>query len=217
MESLRVNLTDLKWLPNNSRRNFIMKINYKKGISLIEMTVTAGLFVVISGLLIVMIVRSYNSYRYSRQTIDAQEKASVAMRDFEKNTRGATQILNSSPNELIFYSYLLDDRQPAPSRVRYYVENGNLAKGVIHADGTGPIFDYPTDQEFYKIIAKNVINGDNLFLYYNDASVQIGDPVPADAVRMIKFTISIDKNTANPPEAITEITSVNLRNLKTNL
>lgn len=195
----------------------IMKIKYKKGISLIELTVTAGLFVVISGLMMVMIVRSYNAYRFSRQTIDAQEKAAEAMRDFEKNTRGATQILASTPSELTFYSYLLDDLQPAPSRVRYYVENGNLMKGVIHPTGAGPVFDYPTGEEFFKPIAKNVINGDNLFLYYNDASVQIGDPTPIDAVRMIKLTVTIDQDPASPPGAITSTTNVNLRNLKTNL
>lgn len=194
-----------------------MKLRYKKGISLIELTVTAGLFVVISGLMLVMIVRSYNSYRFSQQTIDAQEKASVVMRDFEKNTRGATEILTSTPSELTFYAYLLDDRQPAPSRVRYYVENGSFMKGVIYATGAGPIFDYPVDQEFSKAIAKNVINGNSLFLYYNDASVQIGEPTPVDAVKMIKLTISIDKDVNNSPDAITEITSVNLRNLKTNL
>lgn len=194
-----------------------MKIQFKKGVSLIEMTVTAGLFVVISGLLMVMIVRSYNSYSYSKQTIDAQEKASQAMRDFEKNTRGATQILIASSNELSFYSYLLDDLQPAPSKVRYYVESGNLIKGVIHAEGAGPIFSYPIDQEFFNIISRNVTNGDNLFKYYNDASVEIGSPTPADAVRMINFAITIDKDTASPPDAITSTTSVNLRNLKTNL
>lgn len=194
-----------------------MKISYKKGISLIELIVTAGLFVIISGLMLVMIVRSFNSYRFSKQTIDAQEKASTAMRDFEKNTRGATQILTSTPGELIFYSYLLDDRQPAPSRVRYYAENGNLMKGVIHPTGTGPVFVYPSDQEFFKAIAKNVMNGDTLFLYYNDASVQIGDPTPVDAVRMIKMTVTIDEDTSDSPEAISGATSVNLRNLKTNL
>lgn len=195
----------------------VMKIKFEKGISLIELTVTAGLFVVISGLMMVMIVRSYNSYSYSRQTIDAQEEASTAMRDFEKNTRGATQILTSTPDELTFYSYLLDDLQPAPSRVRYYSDNGNLMKGVIHPTGPGPVFTYPSDQEFSRAIAKNVINGSNLFLYYNDANSRIGDPTPVDAVRMITLTVTIDKDTSSPPEAISSVTSVNLRNLKTNL
>lgn len=194
-----------------------MKIRFKKGISLIEMTVTAGLFVVISGLMLVMIVRSYNAYSFSKQTIDAQEKASAAMRDFEKNTRGATQILTSTASELAFYSYLLEDRQPAPSRVRYYVEGGDLMKGVVHPTGAGPVFSYPDNLEFSKAIAQNVTNGDALFQYFNDASVQIGNPTPVDAVRMIKLTVTIDKDTARPPEAITSSTNVNLRNLKTNL
>ncbi len=193
------------------------KSKFKKGISLIELVVTAGLFVVISGLLLVMITRSLNSYRFSRATIDAQEKAATAMRDFEKSTRGATEILSAAPNELIFYTYLLDDIQPAPSRVRYYVDSNNLMKGVIHPSGAGPIFDYPTGEEFSRPIAKDIVNISDVFIYYNAASSQIGTPVPADAVRMIKFTASVDKDVNSPPEASTISTTVNLRNLKTNL
>lgn len=195
----------------------VMKLKFKKGISLIELVVTAGLFVIISGLLVVMIVRSFSSYRYSQETIDAQEKTAMAMRDFEKSTRGATEILDAEPAQLTFYTYLLEDVQPAPSRVRYYIDGNKLMKGVVHPSGAGPIFDYIEADEFSKPIAENVTNTSLIFTYFNAASVQIANPVPSDAVRMIKFSVTVDKDTTQPPDAITTTTTVNLRNLKTNL
>ena len=67
------------------------------------------------------------------------------------------------------------------------------------------------------MVVKNVINCTTLFNYYNDASAQISAPVPSEAVRMVKLTVSVDKDTTKAPEAITAGTGVNLRNLKTNL
>lgn len=194
-----------------------MKLRLKKAFSLIEIIVTSGLFVIIGALMVVMIVRGLNSYQNSRELIDAQEKAAQALRDFEKTTRGATVVLNSGSDELVFQGYLLGDMQPAASQIRYYCDNGTLIKGVIHPEGTGPTFIYPLGEEFSQMVVKNVINCSTLFTYYNDASAQISQPVPPDAVRMVKLTVSVDKDTTKVPEAITASTSVNLRNLKTNL
>lgn len=194
-----------------------MKILRKKGMSLMEIVITAGLFVILASLMVVMIVRGLNSYQNSKETIDAQDKAAHAMRDFEKTARGATEILVSDPDELDFYAYMVGDQQPAPSQIRYFVENNQLVKGVIHPSGSGPTFIYPSQDEFRQMVVSDLTNGSSLFTYYNDVSNQITAPVPPDAVRMIKLTVSIDKNIQKPPSAITEITSVNLRNLKTNL
>jgi len=182
-----------------------------------EIVLTTGLFVVLAGLMVVMIVRGLNSYQNSKETIDAQDKAAHAMRDFEKTTRGATEVLASETDELVFYAYMVGDEQPAPSQIRYFVENNQLVKGVIHPSGSGPTFIYPSQDEFSQMVVSDLTNGSTLFTYFNDVSNQIAAPVPPDAVRMIKLTVSIDKNIQKPPSAITEITSVNLRNLKTNL
>ena len=192
-------------------------MKYKKAMSLIEITVTAGLFVVIGGLMVVMLVRGLSSYQNSRELIDAQEKAALALRDFEKTTRGATAVLNSEPDELIFYGYLLGDQQPAASQIRYYCQDGSLIKGIIHPEGTGPSFIYPPQSEFTQMVVKNVTNCASLFTYMNGASIQVSPPVPTDAVKMIKLTVSVDKDLSKAPGAITISTSVNLRNLKTNL
>lgn len=181
------------------------------------MTVVIVLLGVVGIVVATMIVRGFQSYRFSQETIDTQEEAAKAMRDFEKIARGTTQVLVSDPSVYEFYTYLAGDDQPAPSKIRYFVENSEFKKGIIAPVGTGPTFDYPAENENVIPVCENVINGATLFNYSNDANEEIPAPVPKDAVRMVEFTITLDKDTSKKPDSITETTQVNLRNLKTNL
>jgi prepilin-type N-terminal cleavage/methylation domain-containing protein len=189
----------------------------KKGFTLIEMTVVIVLLGTIGIVVATMIVRSFQSYRFSQDTMQMQEAAAKVMRDFEKTARGGTQVLTSDPDTYEFYTYLLNDLQPAPSKVRYFVQNGVFEKGITEPSGPGPIFNYLIANENVEPLGKYVINGGALFKYYNDASNKISEPVPADAVRMVQITVTVDKDTSKKPDPITETTKVNLRNLKTNL
>jgi type II secretory pathway pseudopilin PulG len=194
-----------------------MKIKLVKAFTLVEMTVVILILGVIGIVVATMIVRSFQSYRFSQDTIDMQEESAKAMRDFEKIARGSTQVITSDPDNYEFYTYLLNDIQPAPSKVRYFVQNGTFEKGITEPVGPGPIFTYPEENENIMPLSKYVINSTAMFKYFNDAGNQIAAPVPKDAVRMVEFTITVDKDTGKKPEAITEKTKVNLRNLKTNL
>lgn len=189
----------------------------KKAYTLIELTVVIALLGVIGIVVATMIVRNFQSYRFSRDTINTQEEAAKALRDFEKIARGTTQVITSTSSVYEFYTYLANDSQPAPSKIRYFVENGEFMKGVIAPVGTGPTFDYPIADENVIPVCPNVINGATLFNYFNDANAEITSPVPPDAVKMIQFTITLDKDTSKKPDPITETTKANLRNLKTNL
>lgn len=192
-------------------------IKFKKAYTLVELLVVVLLLSVIGLVVSAMIARGFENYRFSQIAIDTQENAAKAMGDFEKSSRGTTQVVESSSSVYEFYTYLANDMQPAPSKIRYFVENGEFKKGIIAPVGTGPTFDYPAENENIEPICKHVTNGTLLFNYFNDSNVEIPSPVPPDAVKMVQFTITLDKDTSKKPEAITEITKVNLRNLKTNL
>ena len=189
----------------------------KKGVSLIELLTTIGLISVVSLLLVTLIAKGFQSYRFSREMIETQDQIAMVMRDFERKIRGATSVIRSDPAALTVLVYLPKDAYPAPSQIRYFIEDNALKRGQIAPSGTEPIYTYPTENESVKTIAENITNGSHIFDYYNDASVLIEDPVPADAVRMIKITVTADKDTTQKPEALTEITTVSLRNLKINL
>lgn len=184
---------------------------------MIEMTVVIVLLGMVGALVATMIVRGFQSYHFSQETINTQEEAAKCMRDFEKIARGSTEVIASEEGTYEFYAYLLNDAQPAPSKIRYFYENGSFKRGVIQPSGTGPVFDYPAANENVQPICDYVTNGSTLFKYFYDSSAEIESPVPKDAVRMVELTITLDKDTGKKPEAISQTTIVNLRNLKTNL
>lgn len=195
-----------------------MKIKIlKPGSTLIELVLVTGLVAILSGLLATLVAQSLKSYRQSRQIVELQGNAALAVKDFESITRGATEIITSNSDELAFYAYLVGDDYPAPTLVRYYTENGELLRSTIAPSGEGPTFTYPTEGEQVNKIIKHVLNTDSVFTYYNDVSAEVTAPVPVDIVKMIRITINVGYTDKVTPTDITETTVVSLRNLKNNL
>jgi len=195
-----------------------MKIKMlKPGSTLIELVAVAGLMAILSALLATLVAQSLKSYRESRQIVELQGNAAMAIKDFESITRGATEIVVSAPDELAFYAYMVGDDYPAPTLVRYYTENGELLRSTIAPSGEGPTFTYPTEDELVNKIIKHVLNTDTIFTYYNEASAEVAAPAPVDTVRMIRITINVGYTDKATPTDITETTVVSLRNLKNNL
>ena len=52
---------------------------------------------------------------------------------------------------------------------------------------------------------------------YDGTTAPLAQPVSAIAVRLVKITLIIDKNSLRPPAPITMTTQVSMRNLKDNL
>jgi type II secretory pathway pseudopilin PulG len=195
-----------------------MKIKIlKSGSTLIELVLVTGLVAILSALLATLVAQSLKSYRESRQIVELQGNAALAVRDFESITRGATEIITSAPDELAFYAYMVGDDYPAPTLIRYYTENGELLRSTIAPVGEGPTFTYPPENELVNKIIRHVLNADTIFRYYNEASVEVVAPTPTDTVRMIRITINVGYTDKATPTDITETTVVSLRNLKNNL
>lgn len=188
----------------------------KKGFTLYELIVVIAVLSILTLLISTVIVRSLQTYRFTRESANYQEDAARVLRDFEKSGRGATLVLDSSASSFVFYVYMPGDDYPAPSKVRYFLDGGNIKRGEIKPSGIGPVFSYPDNAESMKVIARNVVNTE-IFSYYNDSSELIDDPAPIDAVRMVKISVTIDKNVKMPPASYSEETSISLRNVKTNL
>ena len=190
---------------------------FSSGFSLMEMIVVIGLVSVLSLLLSLIISRGFNSYRFSRESIEAQDEIALAMRDFEKKTRGATEIIMAGQYDLTFYVYLGDETCPAPSYVHYFLSGDELQRGIISPVQTGPDITYPPENEVNKTIAKFIVVTLPIFDYYDDSSQIMQFPIYIDSIKMIRITISSDEDINKPPLPITETTTVNLRNLKKNL
>jgi len=188
----------------------------KKGFSLIEMVVTTALVAIITVVVSTFLVQSIKTYRIKRQSIDLEEKAAQVMRDFERNTRAASKIIKADGNELVFLRYF-DLTSASPTQVRYFVSGNKLEVGLTEPFGPEPDVTYPSSNEKIDLIIQDVTNPNTLFTYFNGSSDQLNLPLNATDIRMVGFSISLDKNGNLPPAAITESTEISLRNMKDNL
>lgn len=202
-----------------------LSTNSKKGFTIMELTVVAGILALLTLLVSLILTQGLKSYRYSQNSVKMQDSAARAVRDFESKTRAAEQIIMANPEELIYFAYIANDIRPAPSRIRYSIEEAKLVRGIIPPAGAGPVFSYPLENEITEELASGILNTDSVFSYYSDAdydysndlTTKLNLPIDNSRVKMIRILLEVDHNLASAPAAIEETTMVNLRNLKRNL
>ncbi|OQA03005.1 MAG: hypothetical protein BWY68_00861 [bacterium ADurb.Bin400] len=145
-----------------------------------------------------------------------QEQAARVMREFELSTRAATELVTANPGELEFYRYY-DLTSVSPTKVRYFMNGGTFLVGKTKPVGVPPGVIYPPENEEVDFLIENVVNGSSIFNYYDDNNSELTSPFNISSVKMVRLTISLDRNPDALPNMITETTVINLRNMKRNL
>jgi|GEM_PF-2055690 len=188
----------------------------KMAFTLIELMVVTGLTGLLLLLLTVMITNGFRSYRMGRTRVEVSEKVNKVTSDFEKVTRGATEIISADAASFSYYSYLHEDKRPAPTKINYFVAEGRLVK-----ESTPPFEDsgnilYRDEDKSIRKVAENVTNVD-LFSYIDANGNDLSFPVQMDLIKAVRITVSVavpvGKGTANASQS----TVIGFRNLKTNL
>lgn len=188
----------------------------KNGFTLVEILIALGLFSIITVALSSFLSRSLWSYRIKKQDSELQEKAAHVMREFEQMTRAGNKVILAEANELKFYRFF-DLESASPTQVRYFKEGNEFKIGVTEPLGTEPNITYPQSAERIDLIVGDVTNLDSIFMYYDGTGTELESPIDTTKIRMIELEITLDQNPNIPPEAVTEITRVTLRNMKDNL
>lgn len=187
-----------------------------KAFTIIEMVVTIGLVGFLLVILSSVLTNGLKSYRFGQKEIGNNEVAVRAVSDFEKITRGATSLVTAEADNLTFYSYLREDSHPAPSKIGYYLDGTTLYRFTIAPVQVQNNFTYPEGDKVVKKLADNVVNTD-IFSYDNATNAELSFPVQLDVVRLVQMKVLIDDDQNSPPDPAEQVTSVQLRNLKTNL
>jgi len=199
--------------------------NSKSGFSVIEVLV--GMFILT---LIGLAVYSFQKDVFSLNRIissglAAQDEARRALKSMSAEIRtaspsslGAYAIMQTEISSFTFYSDI--DSDSFKERVRYFVEGATLKKGVIKPSGI-PLTYNPINEIISELV-HDIANAATLtFSYYGtdyDGTTQpLVEPINIFAVRLIKITIVIDKDSQEPPGPMTLTTQVSIRNLKDNL
>jgi Tfp pilus assembly protein PilV len=142
------------------------------------------------------------------------------LRNGQTGSNGAYVLDTAASQQIIFYANI--DATPAVERVRYFVQNSQLWKGITQYNGS----TYNTSTETTYIVQKDLANSSStpVFYYYDGSytgsSTQssLAQPVNQVQVKFIKVNLQIyDKAGVKNTNTYTVTASAAIRNLKTNL
>lgn len=194
-----------------------IKKNY--GVTLLELIVAIGITALILEAVILFVNQGYKSWRYTRDQSEVQNEGRMALDKIINEIRksedsgGAYAIEKSEPDNLTFFSNI--DSDTDIEKIRYYLENNQLKKGVIHP--VNGKYEGEGINENISIVA-NYIRNTDIFIYYGENYPINSEPViNVTDIRLIHLKFVIDYDPNNLPEALTLESSVVLRNKKTNL
>ncbi len=196
--------------------------NKNSGLSLIETIVGIGIFTIAITAITIFIIQNYQVLRRINQQIEAQNQARKAIKMIISELRnanladtGAYTIESATLNSLTFFSNI--DSQSDRERIRYFLEENNLKKGVIKPSGN-PL-KYDPINENISVAARYTRNLS--FAYYdgNYTGVEppLASPINVTKIKMVKVSLTIDVDPHTTPPGFTLESEVNLRNLKENL
>lgn len=192
--------------------------------SLIEVLVAAALVAIIG-----LAVASFAADVFSLNSVvtnglaaqfDARQvvkKIATELREASPSSLGAYPIEVASTTEVVFYSDI--DNDGLKERVRYYLSGLILKKDVIKPSGN-PL-SYGGSPVTTNII-NDVRNGTtSIFTYYDKnysgTSTPLSFPINLLSIRLVKVSLSVDRDPYRSPVPVYIITQVSLRNLKDNL
>jgi type II secretory pathway pseudopilin PulG len=201
------------------------KKSVRKSFTLVEMVVSISVF----SLIMVLIwgwqkdVFSINNLLLNRISIQDNLRKTIKsfideVRTAQLSATGAYYIEEANKDEFIFFSDI--DHDNTIERVRYFLDDRRIKKGVIKPSGQPATYN-PADENIKELI-NYIVNADNnVFFYYDKNYDGQGNPLiqPVDikTIRLVKIYVTINQNPDRPPESITETSQTSIRNLKDNL
>jgi type II secretory pathway component PulJ len=202
------------------------QIKFNKGFTLIEVIVSVFAFTLIVFGLIALVSNIFtSSNQQSNLLADSDQARRLAfsvtneLRNAQTASTGAYPLVTALAQEIAFYSNI--ESSAGIEKVRYFVSNGKLWKGITRYNGSS----YPTASEETFEVQKNVANGTNPIFYYYDgayaggsAQVPLAQPVNVTQVKFVKIKLDVfNKAGVINTNYYTVTSSGTVRNLKTNL
>lgn len=192
-----------------------------KGFTLIE---TLMVISILSGVGIALSISILNGYRGNAYVFEAASSVDNARRGLSvtiQNLReasygedGAYPVASAATSTITFYADV--DQDGPVEKVRVYLSNGTLYRGVTNAVGTPP--SYVGQPETVQTVVAFVRNAAStpLFAYYNSAGVALTAPINVADIAFVTMNILTDLNPARAPNVYTLSGSATLRNLRDN-
>lgn len=190
-----------------------------RGMTLVEAVVWISVTSMIM-LSIVNMARSFyrtNSYAVEQGAAitSAQrgmEQAVKVIREAAYSSTGAWPVISMATSSFAFYADIDDD--PFIERIRFFILNGALMRGVIDPSGDPPVY---TNPEIISVVSDYVRNNElnvSLFEYYNATGSPMTDLTRIAEVRFVRMALVVNINPNRLPNQFILQSNAALRNLK---
>lgn len=205
---------------------FIQNNSFRKseaGFTLLELLIALFGFVIVSMGIVALLSNLVTESSRQQGLLsdqDAARKTSFTfaneIRDATTSNTGAYPLAQAGDQEIIFYSNV--DGDALIERVRYFVQSGQLKKGIVKP--TGSPLSYNLGSEVVLPVQKNLANNATpVFQYFDGDYAGSGNPLAQSvnvlSVRFIKMNLIIAKTKTSATYTVSS--GATLRNLKDNL
>ena len=201
-----------------------MKVENKKGMTLVETVVAIGIFMIgIQGFTL-LFIRTWKNNAFIIEEGTTSMAVSRSVTELASNLRKARQADSGeypikSGDGFNLTVFIDIDNDGITEKVHYYLDQSNLKMGTAKPSGTPAV--YPAGDQQVKTIGSYVTNGQNepIFYYYNkgypgDATNNpLHTPVSVGDVRLIKIHLFVNINPIRAPDNVKIETFAELRNI----
>lgn len=206
-----------------------MKIlfNRNNGFTLIEIIVVIAITTILIFLFSALLVKVLKDPNQQMKAMENIYKSRNVVSDFSNEMRncvfaqdGSYPISKATDNEIIFFSNYKAGEGNV-KRIRYYISNGVLYKGVVFASGNPPIYNIAS--EVVTQVASSITNNLQPIFYYYDGNYDgtgqhLQQPVNINNIRYINISLNVLKETTKGSTSeFTIIGGSTIRPLKDNL
>ncbi len=197
----------------------------KKGFTLVETLVVAGLFTLLSLVIGLSIVNLYQSNSYTIAQSYEIDHARRGLQDWMSDARemvyaddGTFPIALTEPHRFGFYSDI--DKDNATEYTLYELATTTLFKYTYEASGTPPVYNLvtPTKVERMSEYVQNLIQSTSTFAFYDGVGTQItGTSSMLTDIRYVEMRVIVNIDPLRSPGEFLLRGGVAPRNLKDNL
>lgn len=198
------------------------------GFTLVELIVSIFAFAILAMGVIALtsnVLTSADSQGRALANVDLARKTSFeiisGLRAAAYSDNGAYPLQEVSPLTLTFYTNF--DGGSDVERVRYFIQNNALYRGVVKPSGNPPT--YNLTQETVYLLIRDLASSNNIVFTYYDGSFQgegLGNPLAAPIqitdVSYVQISLDIKKDKKSSSVGMYNVKAgASIRNLKTNL
>lgn len=198
-----------------------------KGFTIIELIISICLFSILIFVVVSMLLNVFSNPERSLSALENIDIARVVASDFANEVRNASvandgsyPLNQATENQIIFYSNYESSGPTVMNRIRYYVENNNLYKGVVIPSGSPLTYNLLSEE--VSTLLTGLENGlDPAFYYYdgdyNGSGSELSEPISLTSVKFVKINLVTPRISDEQGSTFLVNAGAAIRNLKDNL